>query len=104
LSLSIFTLRAGCCPLRLFVMPCVPPIIHLEENNEQNMLLTIKQHIANGPATLSLDELSQAIGISKKRISSIFRKQLGISALQFLRDERMRRAQRLLVQTSMDIR
>ncbi|AEC19798.1 two component transcriptional regulator, AraC family protein [Pusillimonas sp. T7-7] len=85
-------------------MSYVSPIIHPEESNEQNVLLAIKQHIASGPATLNLDELSQAIGISKKRISSIFRKQLGISATQFLRDERMRRAQRLLVQTSLDIR
>ena len=100
----MFTLLASCCQLRLFVMPYVPPIIPPEENSEQNILLAIKQHIANGPATLSLDDLSQAIGISKKQVSSIFRKQLGVSATQFLRDERMRRAQRLLVQTSLDIR
>src|SRR5690606_28549453 len=85
-------------------MSYLSPIIHPEETNEQHILLAIKQHIASGPATLSLDELSQALGISKKRISGIFRKQLGISVAQFLRDERMRRAQRLLVQTSLDIR
>src|SRR5690606_35191302 len=104
LSLSTFTLRASCPPLRLSLMSYVSPIIHPEETNEQHILLAIKQHIASGPATLSLDELSQALGISKKRISGIFRKQLGISVAQFLRDERMRRAQRLLVQTSLDIR
>src|SRR3546814_1445113 len=92
MSLSSITIRASCCPLRLFVMSYVSPIIHPEESNEQNVLLAIKQHIASGPATLNLDELSQAIGISKKRIYSIFRKQLGISATQFLRDARMRRA------------
>lgn len=100
----MFTLLASCRPLRLSVMTYVLPTIPAEENSEQNMLLAIKQHIANGPATLSLDDLSQALGISKKQVSSIFRKQLGVSATQFLRDERMRRAQRLLVQTSLDIR
>ncbi|NYT85904.1 helix-turn-helix transcriptional regulator [Pollutimonas harenae] len=104
LSLSMFMPRASCHPLRLSIMPYVSPIIHPEENNEQHIVLAIKQHIANGPASLSLDDLSEALGISKKRISSIFRKQLGVSVAQFMRDERMRRAQRLLVQTSLDIR
>ena len=99
----MFMLRARCVALCLFPMSLVPPATLLEQNNEQATLLLIKQHIANGPGSLTLDQLSQALGISKKQISSMFRRQLGVTVMQFLRDERMRRAQRLLLQTSMDI-
>ena len=99
----MFMLQARAFPLCLFVIPYVPSTTIPEANRENDMLLAIKQHIANGPGTLTLDDLSLALGISKKQISSLFRQQLGISAAQFLRDERMRRAQRLLVQTSQDI-
>ncbi|NYT57867.1 helix-turn-helix transcriptional regulator [Alcaligenaceae bacterium] len=92
--------------LRLFVTPLMyylPPVIQIEENNEQQLLTSVKQYVANGPATLGLDDLAYVTGCSKKHLSSIFRKQYGISLSQFLREERMCRAQRLLVQTSLGV-
>lgn len=92
--------------LRLFVTPLMyylPPVIQIEENNEQQLLTAVKQYVANGPATLGLDDLAHFTGCSKKQLSAIFRKQSGISLSQFLREERMCRAQRLLVQTSLGI-
>ena len=80
-----------------------PPVIQIEENNEQQLLTAVKQYVANGPATLGLDDLAHVTGCNKKQLSNIFRKQYGISLSQFLREERMCRAQRLLVQTSLGI-
>src|SRR5690606_21094648 len=51
----------------------------------------------------TLDELVSATGASKKQITAAFRKHSGMTIAKFLREERMRRAQRLLVQTSLEI-
>ena len=84
-------------------MSYVRPAVSPDPRNEQSLLLMLKNRIANGPATLSLDDLALAEGISKKQISSLFRKLMGISVTQFMLDERMRRAQRLVLHTSQDI-
>lgn len=82
----------------------VPPITESDESANQHLIRAAKQYLA---ARLSqppqVDELAQALGVSKRRVSEAFRNSLGLAITQFCREERMRKAQRLLVQTSLDI-
>lgn len=72
--------------------------------DDQKLIHAVKQCISATPTRLpSLEDISKATGASKKRISDVFRRRTGMTVARYLRDERMRRAQRLLVQTSIDI-
>src|SRR3546814_17073742 len=82
----------------------VPPITESDESANQHLIRAAKQYLA---ARLSqppqVDELAQALGVSKRRVCEAFRNSLGLTITQFCREERMSKEQRLLVQTSLDI-
>ncbi len=50
-----------------------------------------------------LRELASFLGINEKRLTRIFRRASGGTVFEFLREERMRAAQRLLTQTSLSV-
>ncbi len=85
-------------------MSFVPPITEADESADQFLIRTAKHYLSARLAQPpQMGELAQALGVSKKRISDAFRNSLGLTVTQFLREERMRLARRLLVQTSLDI-
>ncbi|MGB3288479.1 MAG: AraC family transcriptional regulator [Burkholderiaceae bacterium] len=85
-------------------MSVAPPPPQTDELADQQLMLAAKHYLSVRLAQPPhMDELAQALGVSKKRLSQLFRQSLGMTVIQFMREERMRRAQRLLVQTSQDI-
>ncbi|HWK70169.1 helix-turn-helix domain-containing protein [Pollutimonas sp. M17] len=85
-------------------MSVAPPTPETDESVDQHLMLKAKHFLSTRLAQPPhMDELAQALGVSKKRVSQLFRQSLGLTVTQFLREERMRRAQRLLMQTSLDI-
>lgn len=50
-----------------------------------------------------LAELAQSIGTSQRRLSAAFKTCVGLTVFEFLREERMKEARRLLTHTSLDI-
>ncbi len=50
-----------------------------------------------------VEELAQRVGTNEKRLARVFREQLGVTVFEFVRDERLRLAQRLLNETSLRI-
>lgn len=51
----------------------------------------------------SLAEMARQVGTHDKRLSGIFRERMGISVFAFIREERLRKGQELLTDTSMTI-
>ena len=51
----------------------------------------------------TLDAVARAVGTHEKRLSQAFRQHLGMSVFQFLREERVREASRLLTRTSLSV-
>jgi AraC-like DNA-binding protein len=85
-------------------MSLVLPTVEVDESADQHLMRTAKHYLSVRLAKPPhMDELADALGVSKKRIADAFRNSLGMTVTQFLREERMRKARRLLVQTSLDI-
>jgi|SRR5690554_1941405 len=59
--------------------------------------------VTNLSSPPQLDELANKLQTNKKRLSRAFRQATGMTLPQYLREERMRRAQRLLTQTSLRV-
>lgn len=62
-----------------------------------------KQLMSRLDAPPDLAELAQSIGTSQRRLSAAFKKCVGLTVFEFLREERMKEARRLLTHTSLDI-
>ncbi len=52
---------------------------------------------------LTLDQLAAAVGLSKRQLERVFRRHLGASVMQHYRMSRLRRARRLILQSSLSI-
>lgn len=52
---------------------------------------------------LSLDEVAREVGTYDKRLSAIFREHLGTTVFAWLREERIQRSRRLLVETTLNM-
>jgi DNA-binding response OmpR family regulator len=76
-----------------------------KDSSEHNVLVrAAKKYILNKLAERTrLSELARALGVAERRLSSAFHHSLGVTVPEFIRQERMRTAQRLLAQTSLDI-
>jgi len=72
--------------------------------SDQLLLSYAKQLLAsrlsNPP---KLEEVAAVFGVTKYRLTEVFKSSLGLTVAGFLREERMRKAQRLLVQTSLGL-
>lgn len=53
--------------------------------------------------TPRLDDLAERLGVNERRLSRAFRECLGITVFEYLRQERMRAAQRMLAETPLNI-
>lgn len=72
-----------------------------DEPGDQSLLQTAKRLLASPRGyALRQKELAAALGVDARRIATLFRRHLGMTPAQFMREERMLRAQRLLLQTS----
>lgn len=60
----------------------------------------LSQNLNNPP---TVEQLARLVGTSEKRLSRAFREDLGQTVFEYLRDERLRIAQRLLGQTPLSI-
>jgi AraC-like DNA-binding protein len=73
-------------------------------DSDQRLVRAAKQYL-----THSLTQppppraLAEALGVSKKRLVTAFRLCIGVSMFEFVRQERMRKAQRMLAQTSLSV-
>lgn len=75
-----------------------------KENKDATQVLAAKNFLASRLADPpALDELAALIGSSPKRLTRAFRQLEGNTVFGFLRDKRMRTAQRLLSETSLAI-
>ncbi|HWK61937.1 MAG TPA: helix-turn-helix domain-containing protein [Eoetvoesiella sp.] len=76
-----------------------------EHLNEEEVLVRAAQSqlLANLSQTPRLDELAERLGVSEKRLSRAFRRCLNMTVFQYLRNQRMRTAQRLLTETSLSM-
>lgn len=79
--------------------------LSVEHLNEEEVLVRAAQGqlLANLSQTPRLEELAEQLGVSEKRLSRAFRRCLDMTVFQYLRNERMRTAQRLLTQTSLSM-
>ena len=72
--------------------------------NDAGLSLAIKQWCQQAaPAALTLEQLVRALAVDRRRLLSAFRTTEGVSLPEYLRGERMRRAQRLLLETSLTV-
>ncbi|MDB5829675.1 MAG: DNA-binding response regulator [Variovorax sp.] len=60
----------------------------------------LKNHLAELPR---LAEIARQVGTHEKRLTKAFRQAMGLSVFEFVRVQRLRLAERLLVETSVDI-
>lgn len=60
----------------------------------------VRSHLASAH---TLESIARAVGTHEKRLSRVFRAHLGASVFEFIRQERLRAAQRLLTQTTLRV-
>jgi DNA-binding response OmpR family regulator len=71
---------------------------------EQVVLQAAVHHIrANLALPASLASIAQRVGVYEKKLSAIFRRQLGVTVFTWIREERLRKSMELLVGTPMAI-
>jgi AraC family transcriptional regulator len=83
---------------RLRAVP--PPPQGLTERQVQHLLAFIQDHLSE---PLSLDTLAQQVGFSPYYFARMFRQATGASPHQFVRRQRLERAQQLLAQTELSL-
>lgn len=57
----------------------------------------------NISTTLTLSDIAQAVGTHSKRLSMLFRQEIGITAFEYIRQVRLRKSKKLLEETQMSI-
>ncbi|MDF3834954.1 DNA-binding response regulator [Cupriavidus basilensis] len=74
------------------------------ENREQVLVRAARRYLSaklSDPPTLP--DLARALGVDKRRISSAFQRNLGVTVFEYIRLERMKKARHLLARTSLSI-
>ena len=67
----------------------------------QTVIAFMKAHIQ---ADLSLDEMAQSVKLSPSRISHLFKSEIGLSPMQYLKSLRMQRAKELIETTFLNVK
>lgn len=71
---------------------------------DSELIMAVRQRMAEHPAAaLVLNQLAESMGITVRQLSAAFERNLGVSVAVYIRTERLRTAQRLLLQTSKPI-
>jgi len=73
-------------------------------SDEEVLVRAVRKHLTDKlsePPRLA--DLAQAFGVPERRLSNAFRQCLGMSVFEYMRQERMRKAQKLLSQTGLSI-
>lgn len=84
--------------------PSEPTHFQSGETKDQFLVRSAKHVLISRMADPpTLKELADTLQVGKKRLQRVFRMAVGMTLAQYLREERMRRAQRLLLQTSMGV-
>ncbi|MDR0371844.1 MAG: helix-turn-helix domain-containing protein [Prevotellaceae bacterium] len=73
----------------------------IDEELIKNALIAVEESIDN--SAFSVDELSLALGISRRQLSRKFRSVIGLSPVAFIRSVRMKRAAQLLADSQCNI-
>jgi DNA-binding response OmpR family regulator len=81
---------------------CAPADLELEGDEIvlRAAMRLIEQQLDDMP---SLVQLAQKVGTHEKRLSRIFREQLGLTVFAYIRDARLRRGQELLSESAMSV-
>lgn len=75
-----------------------------EENSDQFIVKAAARHVTANLARMpTLPELARSVGTHEKRLTKAFRYQKGVSVFEFVREQRVILARRLLTQTPMSI-
>ncbi|CAM5450593.1 response regulator transcription factor [Eoetvoesiella caeni] len=73
-------------------------------SDEQVLVRAAQQQLLSSLSrTPTLNELAEQLGVNEKRLSRAFRQCLDMTVFEYLRDQRMQEAQRLLLQTSLSV-
>lgn len=73
-------------------------------DSDQRLVRAAKQHLTHSLAHPPRPgALAEVLGVSRKRLVTAFRLSIGVSMFEFVRQERMRKAQRMLAQTSLSV-
>lgn len=72
--------------------------------SDSELVVAVRRHMARhpGPPT-GLNHLAESLGVSPRKLTGAFQRSLGISVAAYVRSERMRIAQRMLLQTSQTV-
>lgn len=78
---------------------------NLDGGGDHALIAAARQHLF-GPsgASLTLNKLAETLDVSVQQLSMAFQRNFGVSLAVYARGERMRIAQRLLLQTSQSVR
>lgn len=72
--------------------------------SDSSLITAVRQRIVQEPgASVVLKHIARDLGVTPHRLSMAFQNNLGVSLAVFVRQERLRAAQRLLLQTSKPI-
>lgn len=78
---------------------------NLNKASDSELVVAVRQHLAQRPGgPLTLNHLAESLDVSPRQLTVAFQRSLGISVAVYVRNERMRIAQRMLLQTSYPVR
>ena len=86
-------LRRYCLLVQKHAYPNLKPLVHLAVNY-------IKEHLSD---TVTVKEAARALTVNANYLSTVFRKEMGMSFIDFLNRERVQQAAQLLKQTNLQI-
>lgn len=77
---------------------------NLDKAGDYEVIDAARRHMAlRSDVPLTVDQIASSLGVSVRRLTVAFERGVGVSAAAYVRAERMRIAQRLLLQTSQSI-
>lgn len=76
----------------------------LRKASDSELIVAVRQYMARRPGVrVGLKQLADSLGIAPRLLTMAFQRSLGISVAVYVRHERMRLAQRILLQSSRPI-
>lgn len=72
--------------------------------SDSELVAAVRRYMARQPGPYAgLNHLAESLGVSPRKLTGAFQRSLGISVVVYVRSERMRIAQRMLLQTSQTV-
>lgn len=85
-------------------MSLKPGATDLSRASDSDLIIAVRRRLADEPGASSVvKDIADDLGVTPRRLDRAFRNNLGVSLAAYARRERLRVAQRLLLQTSRPI-